>query len=71
MARSLEINGKKVIYGFTFHHIALRRGYVGVNDEYYESYNGKFGRGIIHHMTTKASGCSNSYHYVAYYIGYE
>ena len=56
-----------------FHHSAICRGYVKVNDDgCQEEYNGKFGRGYVVHHANLRCRCydrrSTMYHVVDYYI---
>ncbi len=56
-----------------FHHSAICRGYVKVNDDgRQEEYNGKFGRGYIVHHANLRCQCygkhSTMYHVVDYFI---
>ena len=55
------------------HHTAIARGYVGVNSEWNEYYNGRFGEGyIIHHPTLRCGQGymfrGNSYHIIEYIV---
>lgn len=51
-----------------YHHSALARGYVGVNNGYQSDYEGRYGMGFIKHIPTRQSNCNNNYHMIEYYI---
>lgn len=62
---------EKLILGtnFKFHHSALCRGYVRINEGYAENYSGRFGIGKkIHHPNRLVSSGSNNYHVIEYWI---
>ena len=63
---SAKIVGRKRVT-LTYHHRAMRRGYIGVERSYTESYKGRFGSGFILHRPTKECR-SNQYHVIEYYI---
>lgn len=54
----------------SYHHTASKKGYITKDHGYFESYAGRFGKGLIYHQPNNQGSPhnSNNYHYITYYI---
>lgn len=62
---SNQKKGRKNMKNYKEHHTSLTRGYVKVNQEVKEEYNGRFGKG---YTVKRHNPNSTQYCYITYYV---